>query len=207
MADTFLDRSRMNPREIASRLKDINCPFACQYIDYRIELVYKKRDPTIGPDNLKLTFHLDEESSWQTTLKDLDYTPDMLASDYGAIFGLLVGLSLIDTMVYFLAALKSFVHEIKQESGQLLKLSYDLVKWSLIATSVALLIILTFSTDFQNLSIFLPPEESLAHADESEFLNSDTGNANKVTINNKTQMLTIQWGPETNSTSMESLRR
>ncbi len=149
----------MNPRRIAEALKDIGCPFPCDFIYYTVKLVYKKIDPTLAPDVLQLSFSFRGDSRKETTMKSLDYTYDMLASDYGAIFGLFLGLSLIDMIAYFFEALRSFAQVIVIGEGKnwklLLKISYDLAKWSTINGLVGLLIVLTFSADIQNLISYI----------------------------------------------------
>ncbi len=177
----------MNPRLLASELKDIGCPFSCHYIDYKIELVYKKIDTQINPDVLQLTFYMDDKSSWQTTVKDLDYTHDMLASDYGAIFGLFLGLSLIDILVNLLGALRSLC----LGGNSRLRRSYDLAKWFLVTGLIGLLIVLMFVTDFQKLDLFLP-EDTSAPTDDSEFLNPNA-NSHRSMLN---KSLTIIWGSD-----------
>ncbi len=180
----------MNPRKIASSLKRFGCHFSCQYIDYSIDLLYKKVDTTIDPDVLQMTFLLDSQSSWQTTVRGLDYTYDMLASDYGAIFGLLVGLSLIDTVTFLFAALKMLVQDLSLSDKQIIRRSYELIKWVLVTGLIGLLIILMFSTDFKALSIFLSEQSAATISVESEFLNP---NSYDESISNN---LTIKWGPE-----------
>ncbi len=183
----------MNPKQIASELKAVGCPFSCQYIDYNIELLYKKIDTSIDPDELQLTFYLDGESSWPTTVKDLDYTYDMLASDYGAIFGLFLGLSLIDTMVYLFAALKAFVFDVAFVTFKSkLKLAYTLIKWLLVTGLIGLLIALMFSTDFKNLGLFVPDQIVATNDVSADFLNPNS-NVDKTAENDS---LTIKWGSD-----------
>ncbi len=196
LTDNFFDRSRMNPRKVAAELKGIGCPFSCQYADYGVEIVYKKIDTAIDPDVLQLTFHLDGRSSWQTTVKSLDYSYDMLVSDYGAIFGLLVGLSLIDTITFLLAALKAFLQDLFKrqqiDRNRKLRRCYELTKWLLVTCLIGLLIFLMFSADFRSLDIFLPADTAAATQDESECLNP-TYNSERG-VDNKS--LSIIWGPE-----------
>ncbi len=188
LIEVFHDRSRMNPKQIAATLVDIDCPFQCRHIDYIFKLNYKKSDTSLGPDVLQLMFYLDDDSSWQTTVKDLDYTYDMLASDYGAIFGLLLGLSVIDTVVYFFGALKAFLQDAPMTG--LGKRAYDLVKWFLITGLIGLLIILMFSTDFSKLVLYEPNQHS--ETDDSVFLKTSTTYDLKV----QNQSFRIKWGPE-----------
>ncbi len=188
LTEVYFDRSKMNPKLIASTLVDIDCPFSCRYIDHSIELSYKKTDATLGKDVLQLSFHADDDSSWKTTIKDLDYTYDMLASDYGAIFGLLLGLSVIDTLVYSFEAMKSFWQDVSSTS--LARRTYDLVKWFLITGFICLLIVLMFSTDFSNLILFEPKQHS--EISESAFLKTSSTHDG----NGQNQSLAIKWGPD-----------
>ncbi len=189
LVDFYWDRSRMSPRHIAKELKAIGCPFSCHYIDYNIELVYQKSDTTLGPGVLQLTFHLDKDSSWQTIVKDLDYTYDMLASDYGAIFGLLVGLSLIDTVVCFFAALREFFPFKTTKSGMLK--AYELTKWLLVTMLIGSLIVSMFSTDFRNLNLYIGQSSGPAD-DLASFLNPNM-DFDKILIKEDFKM---KWGSE-----------
>ncbi len=159
------------------------------------ELVYKKMDTTIDSDVLELTFHLNSEMDWQITEKTLDYSHDMLVSDYGAIFGFLVGLSLIDTVTFLFAALKPFVLlKINCREGKKFRTQfYQLTKWILVTGLIWLLIVLMLSADFKFLDIFLTKEESTFDtiSDESGFLNTNS-RAEKGAAQN----FTIKWGPD-----------
>ncbi len=202
LTDLYLDRTKMNPKAIASELMKIGCPFSCTYIDYNIKLIYKKADTSIDPGVLQLMFYLDGQSSWRTTIKDLDYTHDMLVSDYGSIFGVLVGLSLIDMVVYFFSAVKSlflgcFKCSDRDVTGHGKRHLYEFAKWLLIAGSIGVLAFLTFSKDFQDLDQTFATRNdtniSSKHSTPSGFLNTNKESE-------EDQSLDISWGPDLTGT-------
>ncbi len=99
----MFDRQQTNPKNIAKALKDMGCPFSCQYSQYSVESVLKRHDPRIETDVVQLNFELiDVVDGGQSVLAyDVDITLDMFMSDIGTAFGLLLGIIPFFTFPFF----------------------------------------------------------------------------------------------------------
>ncbi len=184
-SELYLDRSKVNPKQIAETLRSIGCPFTCEYTDFTVTEIHKRSDTNLGSGVLQLNFELNVESIRRNTVKGLDYTLDMLISDFGAIFGILLGLSLIDIIIYCISALKSCVNDIDKTRGRRV---YDMSKWLIITGSVGCLIVLSLSADFSNLLVAFSVSKTSSSAEDFGFLTR--------TLREDIDAGLIQWGPE-----------
>ena len=96
LVSVAFDRLQDNPSEIANALKEIGCPFSCQYIQHSVKSVLKRHDPRIGADKVRLHFQMDDiiEEGQNIMESDVNVTLDMFISDIGTAFGLLLGIKL-----------------------------------------------------------------------------------------------------------------
>ncbi len=147
------DLSRLNPKKIAESLDAMGSPFSCNYLDYTAELLSSWSDPRLEENTLKVVLSMGNDGASQTVLKDLDYNLDMFISDIGTSFGLLLGLSLSGLMSNVQVAARSLFGKdgtigMKYRLGSLL----DLLKWTSVLTTLAILIGQAVSRDFLNFS-------------------------------------------------------
>ncbi len=149
------DKSRTNPRTIAKELKLMNCPFDCQYKEYSAELVYKKHEVGLGTERLRLILEFDGQTEIQTTFRSLLYTSDMFVSDIGSIFGLLLGISLIDLISNIFNTVTEMFSARNNDNGRkILKNVYFLAKWTTTLCYIVYLIATSISQDL----VYLLPE-------------------------------------------------
>ena len=117
--------SKKNPKTVAKELKDIGCPFSCNYKSYKVDPVYKTRDISLKDDTLKLSFKILNQDKLEVDTVDVYYSFDMFLSDVGNAFGILLGMSLIELISLFSQTMVDFKNKAS------LSISYIFVKWTL----------------------------------------------------------------------------
>ncbi len=153
----YFDKARTNPRIIAESLKQMSCPFKCRFKEYSAELVYKKHESNLGKRRLRLILEFDGQTDIQNTFRGLLYTTDMFVSDIGSIFGLLLGISLIDVVSYIFGrvtdifAIKNSLDKTKKRGLLIWKHVCFLVIWMCTLCYIVYLISSTVSQDLINL--------------------------------------------------------
>ena len=149
----FQDKSRTNPRIIAENLNRMSCPFKCQYKEYLAQLVYKKHDKLLDNDTVHLIIEFDSKTDIQKSFRNLLYTTDMFVSDIGSVFGILLGMSLIDLISFIfraLAAISLAMRRSSKKEGVWLSL-YAFLKWTSTLCFIIWIIYSTVSQEFVNL--------------------------------------------------------
>ncbi len=187
LMEKILDLSRTSPRTIAEELHCVGCPFNCHYKEYSLELIQKKQDLSLNIDVLELKFKFQgKSSSAENVQKDLDYSIDMFISDLGNGFGFLLGLSLLGVIRVFINSGVSFATTALEgplRLWTLVKSTFTLLKWTLVAVFVTYLTVLSFATDVSEL-ISLKMSYSLKSV--------ETGDSSLMNVN--ASKLNLKWG-------------
>ncbi len=168
------DKWRTNPTDIAKDLSQNGCPLPCEYNDYQADLLYKSYDSNLGPDKLrvKLQFQTTEDDIERLT-EHLNYALEMLVSDVGNAFGLLLGISLITLVNIFIQSLVAVVGNFRAiKSRRLLDhvhALYNLMKWSLLLAVISYFFVSTFTITLIQILDLSPVQEAaqtVQNADE-----------------------------------------
>ncbi len=170
----MLDKSQMNPEAIAWKLYKAGCPFDCDYRSYSVSTLLERHEQSLDENVVRLVFELNNDD-YSVSGKDLDYSLDMLASDIGTFFGILLGLSMIDLFLYLTHFSRAFVYDTlemfkmivvhcckksqrkqaKSPGGKMMLAwfwnLYSSAKWTTVTAIIGYIVVASFSGDFKHL--------------------------------------------------------